>query len=232
MRGTLAAMQWDAGLLARRVEASLGPGPDSFPTGGVDPASGSGYDPDLLEFIDRGYREVLGRPADPAGLRFFGELVATGVEPSAIVGMLVRSDEAANRRRSVDFEGGVVESVVRLEAELRVAGVPVVRADVIFVIAAYAVLLGREPDSEGFVGIYRFLRSGGATRGVVKRIALREESLAWAGVVGLRRRLQRRLRISALVDAVHRTTLLYALVVGTALAVAPGGDRSPGALEP
>lgn len=60
--------------------------------------------PTAETFVDQAYRDVLGRPADDAGLAFWAKLVKSGTSPSVLLRELVASEEF----------GGTVAPVARL----------------------------------------------------------------------------------------------------------------------
>lgn len=189
-------------------------------------------EPESLLFLDRAYRAVLDRPPDAAGLAGYGHLLACGVDRSAIVEMLVASQEFISVAAEDDFMDRARTSVLRLEAEARLASLAVVRGDVLPIVAAYAVVLGREPDGPGFLGHYRYLRSGGSLRRAVRWMRSGPEGVEHAGG-----RPSRRIGGSrSLLDSVERTTNLYALAFAAVVppASTPNGPRSirlaPGAV--
>lgn len=132
-----------------------------------------GHLPTTDDFVIQQYEDFLSRPPDDAGLSYWSELVADGVEPSAVVESLARSAEFEARispivrlysaffNRPPDFEGlnywaDVVRGGSRLEqvaeefarsAEFRAAYGSLSDAD--YVDLVYANVLGRSPDLRG-----------------------------------------------------------------------------------
>ncbi len=114
------------------------------------------------EFVERAYREVLGRAADPPGLRGYLERVRSGTTKRQVLDELRGSEEAARRAARRAVEEGVTPAAgaepartppIGLDELLRVG-------DTTFVEHAYRVTLGRPADPIGRSQYLRALRRG------------------------------------------------------------------------
>lgn len=97
------------------------------------------------EFVHASYLAILGRAADPEGLRYYLNRIEAGYGKRSILAQIARSPERIHRD----------------------AFLLSISDDAAFLTAAYRALLGREPDPQGFDHHLAALRKGEDRRRIV-----------------------------------------------------------------
>ena len=70
----------------------------------IQPVRGAEAPPDPEGFVDLAYKELLGRPSDDGGRRYYLEMMRRGMEPSRVVMSLATSEEYRARCRQTVFD--------------------------------------------------------------------------------------------------------------------------------
>jgi hypothetical protein len=143
---------------------------------------------DGTEFIQQAYRCVLGREADPAGLRDYGARLAAGTSKEQLVADMRCDPEGQRQRASLQ---GLDDLVRRVQTghdsfgDVSLDDLLTLHGDV-FVRAAYLVLFKREPDPQGQARYVEVLRAGFSNMHVLKALyeapEAREKAAALPGL--------------------------------------------------
>lgn len=127
---------------------------------------------DGVDFVRAAYREILGRPVDPAGLRDYTAKLSSGVAKEQILADL-RSDPEGQAFGS-SLEG--LDQLVRRVQQGTDAQIPSSLDELLalhgemFVRAAYLVLFKREPDAQGMHRYLELLRAGYSNMFILKAL--------------------------------------------------------------
>ncbi len=143
---------------------------------------------DGAEFIEQAYRSLLGREADPAGLRDYSARLVSGTPKQQLVADLRCDPEGQKYRASLQ---GLDELVRQIQAGRRPVGD--MSLDELlalhgesFVRAAYLLLFKREPDAQGQARYREVLRAGFSNMHVLKALyeapEAREKSATLSGL--------------------------------------------------
>ena len=131
------------------------------------------------EFVRVAYRSVLGREADPAGLRDYATRLAAGAPKQQLIADLRCDPEGKAFATPL---AGLDELVRHVQAKAAAAGAALSLADLLvlpgehFVRAAYRILFQRDPDPEGLSRYAELLRSGFSTMYVLKALQAAPEA--------------------------------------------------------
>ncbi len=146
---------------------------------------------DGADFVRAAYRSVLGREADPAGLRDYATRLAAGAPKQQLIADLRCDPEGQAFNAPL---AGLDELVRRVQATAAGGSAPQSVDDLLvlqgeqFVHAAYTILFKREPDPQGLARYTDLLRSGLSTMYVLKALSeapeAREKSVQVAGLSG------------------------------------------------
>jgi hypothetical protein len=118
-------------------------------------------------FVEASYERILGRPPDPRGRAALLSRLARGETRTDVLRLVLLSPEAIERR-VCSGEGALTWDLpYGLEALALGAGLPVHVGHMVFVMAAYGTILGRDPDARGFLHYYGELLGGTARSEVV-----------------------------------------------------------------
>lgn len=175
----------------RQIASSIDPPPKALgPCSLVDLLAMNGVD-----FVQQAYRVVLGREADPTGLRQYTERLAAGVSKSQLLADM-RCDPEGQAHDS-KFEG-LDDWVKLVQRQASVANLLAIHGE-LFVYAAYVALFQREPDPEGLARYMSLLKSGASRTFVLMELLnsreAREKSASLRGLVSavaLYKKAQRR----------------------------------------
>lgn len=139
---------------------------------------------DGTEFVRAAYRCVLGREADPAGLRDYATRLAAGAPKLQLVADL-RCDPEGSAFGSP--MAGLDELVRQVQAKAATSAAALSVDELLvlsgeqFVRAAYIALFKREPDPEGLARYTDLLRSGYSTMYVLKALQFAPEAARKGG---------------------------------------------------
>lgn len=145
---------------------------------------------DGASFIQAAYRAVLGREADPSGLRYYSERLAAGDRKEQVL-VALRNDPEG-RAFNADI-GGLAELLAAAAAAKPAAAAPpptIGHANDLlslhgeaFLRAAYLAVLRREIDPDGLQRYLDVLRNGYSRSHILKELAASNEARAATGSV-------------------------------------------------
>lgn len=140
-------------------------------------------------FLQKAYLALLGRPADPTGVRDYLARLRAGVTRTQIWGELTSSEEAkrfAARRPAVVVPQGAKPVAEGLQQLTSVDDVMALQGP-LFVKGAYLALFKREPDTGGFARYMALLKLGTSKTFILMELLnspeAREKSASLPGLV-------------------------------------------------
>ena len=128
---------------------------------------------DGADFVRAAYREILGRQADPAGLRDYTAKLSSGVAKEQIVADLRSDPEGQAFGASLE---GLDQLVQRVQKRADIVEAPSSLDELlalhgeVFIRAAYLVLFKREPDVQGLHRYLELLRAGYSNMFILKAL--------------------------------------------------------------
>lgn len=121
---------------------------------------------DGAEFVRQAYQSVLGREADPTGLRHYVQRLEEGTSRSQLLADLRCDPEG----KAFDSKlAGLDDWVKLVQQQASVADLLVLQGG-LFVTGAYVALFKREPDPEGYARYMALLQSGASRTFVLKEL--------------------------------------------------------------
>lgn len=139
---------------------------------------------EAAEFVRAAYRSVLGREADPAGLRDYATRLAAGTPKQQLIADLRCDPEGKAFAARL---AGLDELVSKVQANAAARGAALSLDDLLvlqgehFVRAAYRVVFKRDPDPQGLSRYTDLLRSGFSTMYVLKALHAAPEAREKSG---------------------------------------------------
>ncbi len=151
---------------------------------------------DDLQFVERAYPFVLGRPADPMGLRDYLARVRAGTPKTQILAELRNSEEARRHARALaaaSSSAGATHSGVPARRGATSLADLMRLTDGAFVEQAYRLTLGRPADPTGRASYVSELSKGAGRLDVLNGLLLSQEGLLFnAALPEIREAIERR----------------------------------------